>query len=495
MNKATPTTQTTPLSDAKRALLERMTQGAPAAEAARRIPVRPKDAPRVLSFFQESMWFGEQFVTSEDASNNLLGCTAVHGALDLKAFEAAVRGLTARHATLRTSVDAKVPRMLVAGADMPLPFAVVDLSRLGPGEGVAEALRQSRAAGARRLPTDQAPLWSCTLYRVAPQQHVLTIITHHLVADGWSFGVMLTEISAHYDALIQGREPKLPRLEIDYADYAYWQRNRRDWERNLKYWLEALSGPLPALRLPSARRSRDAWQVDTLTFCMTKELSEGVRLFARRFETSIFVTLLATFQAFLHRLSGQNDLLVGSPSAGRESETEMLVGVFINVIVLRTQLNPEQELTFLDFIEYSKATSLAAIEHGDLPTEKILEALPSKPQFYGASFYQILFDIFNFPMPREQGPLTFRTLFMDGGTAPFELSMFIDDSTKKEMVVTLNYRSDLYSRETTESWARGWLALLETAIETPKTRMAELPMTSDTPLRAHVSDDARPANR
>jgi hypothetical protein len=365
------------LSPAKRALLERwMREGTGAAV---RIARRPADAgPAPLSFVQEGQLFLE-LLDRGTAVNNLVVCKEMDGPLEAGVLEQSANAIVARHETLRTAFETggALPRARVhEHAQLEIP--IVDLQHLGDG-AQEHALAAARAEAARPFDLSRAPLVRVRLYRLAPRKHLFLLVIHHTIADGWSLGVFLGELATQYAARLEGARPPTEELAIQYADFAHWQRSMVGapaMEEHLRFWKEALSGELPLLDLPldRPRPARQSLAGRTHHFPLPGELVERLRELGRARDATPFMTLAAAFQAFLGRHTGQEEILLGSPTAGRNRpEFQELIGVFINTLVLRTDLSDDP--SFLDLLARVRKTALDAYAHAEMPFERLLPEL------------------------------------------------------------------------------------------------------------------------
>ena len=238
------------------------------------------------------------------------------------------------------------------------------------------------------------------LLRLSDEEHVVLLTMHHIVSDGWSMGV-LKEVATLYEAYSQGAESPLPELPMQYADFAVWQRGwlqGEELERQLAYWREQLGGELPRLELPTDRErpAVPSYRGAQLGFRLSPEVSAGLKELSRREGVTLFMTLLAAFQTLLHRYSGQEDIVVGSPVAGRNyRETEGLIGFFVNTLALRTDLSGEP--TFVELLQRVKEVCLGAYAHQDVPFEKLVEELQPERDLSRSPLFQVMFGLQNVP--------------------------------------------------------------------------------------------------
>ncbi|HKV08292.1 MAG TPA: condensation domain-containing protein, partial [Thermoanaerobaculia bacterium] len=365
------------------------------------VPVSRPPEGLPLSFGQEWMWVVDQLDPEAAAYNAPIPVSLV-GELDVNALKTALRETVARHEILRTVF---VPGPLQRVREEPaVPFTLADLSALPPDHREAEAVRQ--AIEEARQPFDLAarPPIRALLLRLSPAEHRLVLDLHHIVTDGWSSGVLLREVATHY-AEAAGSAGILPASNpsIQYGDFAVWQRNWLSGEtldRLLDHWRERLAGPLPILELPTDRPRTAAGALgERLPFALAPEEAAAFRRLARERGATLFAALLAGFEALLHRIAHQDDLLVGTPVAGRtRRETEDLVGYFVNNLVLRTDLSGDPP--FAELVDRVQETALDAWSHQDLPLLTLVQALhPERARPGAMPLFQAWFQLQNTPVP------------------------------------------------------------------------------------------------
>ncbi|HKG81323.1 MAG TPA: condensation domain-containing protein, partial [Pyrinomonadaceae bacterium] len=321
------------LSGKRRALLEALLseQGIKSA-GPERIPRREESGPAPLSFAQQRLWFFDQFEPG-NAAYNLLNTVLLQGKLDTVALGKSFSEVIRRHEALRTTFDVRDGRPVqIIAPPKPLNLQVVDITHLSEAE--RESVVQNLIKQQTSFDLKRGPLLRITLVRLRDQEHVLLLAMHHIMSDAWSMGVLVDEVVTLYEGYVAGWEVVLPSLPIQYADFAAWQRN---WlqgdvlEEQFAYWQQQLGGTLPILELP-ADRPRPALQTyngSTLSFSLSRPLSESLKSLCKAKGVTLFMTLLAAFKVLLYRYTGQEDLIVGSPIANRHrQELESLIGFF-----------------------------------------------------------------------------------------------------------------------------------------------------------------------
>ncbi|MEV0681658.1 amino acid adenylation domain-containing protein [Actinosynnema sp. NPDC050436] len=466
------------LSPARAELLRRWRRGR-AAPAAPAIPRRASGGPAVLSFAQERLWVLDQFLGPGNAYNTIPLAARLTGPLDVTLLEQALRAVVARHEVLRsrfTTVDGQ-PRQVV-DPDVPVGVEVSDLR--GEPDPEAEALR--RASAVRNAPFDleTGPLFATRLFRVAEQEHILLHTTHHIVSDGWSDDVLIREIGTNYLALSRGRPPTAPPLPIQYADYAAWQRERLSGtavDDLLTHWRTRLAGAPTVLELPTdaPRPTTQRFIAATHRLTVSQEVTTALKELARAEGATLFMTVLAAVNVLLGRYSGQRDILVGSPVAGRTvPATEELVGCFVNTLVLRTDLGGDP--TFRTLLGRVRAVALTAYEHQELPFERLVDELQPDRDTSRNPLFQVMVAVQNSP-PRalEFDGFRLAPVEIDNGVAKFDITVDLREY-EGELTGRVQYDSDLFGPATRDRMTGHLRTLLAGIAADPDRRLSELPL-------------------
>ncbi|HZB44769.1 MAG TPA: condensation domain-containing protein, partial [Pyrinomonadaceae bacterium] len=466
------------------------------AEAARPRPV-PRDGELPLSFVQQRFWFLDQLMPGS-AAYNIPTAVRLSGTLDAAALERSFDEVVRRHEVLRTTfavVEGR-PRQVIA-AESKTRLALVDLGARPAGEREAEAERLALEEAQEPFDLARGPLLRAKLLRLSPDDHVLLFTMHHIISDGWSAGVLVRELTAIYEAFAEGRESPLAELPIQYADFARWQ---REWlqgevlESRLAYWRKQFADRLPVLDLPTDRPRppvpSDRGAVRNIT--LPASLAEEVRAVCRAESVTLFMLLLAAFKVLLHRYSGQEDILVGSSIANRNHvETEGLIGLLINTLVLRTDLAGDP--TFKELLARVREVSLGAYAHQDLPLEQILEELRPEWDASRAPVFQVAFQLQNFQLPSiELRGLKLTPMTGAVGTAKFDLSMSLVE-TPEGLTASLEYSTDLFDAETIARMLGHYRNLLEAIVADPSARLSDLALLSEAERRELLSEWNPPA--
>jgi len=467
---------------------EAAADGEPAAIRPELSPVVVADGAEVpLSFAQERLWFIAQLEPAS-AAYNMPAAVRLEGELDVRALGAAFAEVLRRHEVLRTSFPSEdggpVPRIAPPG---PVELPLIDLGHLSrelgsePARSHAEALAADEGRRSFDLfAPDGGAMLRGALVRLAPREHLLLVTMHHIASDGWSIGVLIRELAALYEAFSRGDESPLAPLPIQYADYARWQRRWLGGELlddHLGFWRERLEGPLPVLDLPTDRPRPpvQTFNGDRRSLRLSRRQSTELREWSRSRGATLFLTLLAGFNALLVRHTGQDDVLLGIPVANRNRvEVEGLIGFFLNMVVQRTDAAGAP--TFDELLARASDSFLGSTPHHEVPFEKVVEAVQPARDLSRSPIFQIQFSLQNTPMaPLELPGLTLSLLELHNRTTKFDLTVFLFDEDEG-LRTTLEYNSDLFDATTIERFLGHWRTLLEGALADPGLRLPELPL-------------------
>ncbi|HET6233025.1 MAG TPA: amino acid adenylation domain-containing protein, partial [Longimicrobiaceae bacterium] len=457
---------------------ETPSESASAESASTEVPSAESAAP--LSFAQERLWFTDQVAASGSAYTIPLVLTL--GGAQPEVMEAAIREIVRRHEPLRTTfreVDGRPVQVIGSAEDFELPF--IDL-RAVPEDERPSAL-SAAVAEQTGPPFDLArgPLFRGALIQTSDADQVLALAMHHIVSDGWSVGVIQREINVLYTAFAAGAPSPLPPVPLRYAEHAVRQ---REWltgdelDRQLAYWKQALAGAPEVLALPTDRQ-RPAVQTfagGTATVVLPRDLSDGLGAVAREEGATLFMTLLAAYAVLLGRYSGQDDVVVGSPTAGRNrSDLEGLVGFFVNNLVLRADLSGDP--SFRELVRRAKETTLGAFAHQDLPFEKLVDELKVERSLSHTPVFQVLFNLLGAQTGAvgagtAEGEMTAQ----EGGAAKYDLSLAVQE-TAQGITASLNYNVDLFDAATVRRMLAHFHTLLAGATADPDAPISRLRLT------------------
>ena len=480
------------LSAARRELLERRLRGhgsdAPDAPQAQAIPRRADTArPAALSFAQERLWFLEQ-LDPGSAAYHIPLAVRFEGRLDVETLRRCFNELVRRHEALRTSfvLFEESPAQVVAPS-LELDLHVTDLRALAEPERESAASRLALEEARAPFDLARAPLMRASLLRLSDAEHLLLLTMHHIVSDAWSMSVLVREASALYEAFAQGRPSPLAPPPVQYADYAEWQRESLTGdvlEGQLRYWKEQLGGLRPVLELPTDRPRPESQDFSgaALSFRLTPEFSSALRAFCRREGATVYMTLLAAFQTLLQRMTGQDDLAVGAPIAGRNrAETEGVIGFFVNTLVLRARFAGDP--TFRELLAQVKETTLGAYAQQDLPFERLVEELQPERDRGRNPLVQVVFALQNVPATSFDAPgLVLRPEEVPSTTTRFDLELHVWD-TPEGLRGDLVYSVALFERDTAARLLRYFQTLLRSIVADAGARLSELELLDESERR------------
>ena len=445
-------------------------------------PLAPisRDAELPLSFSQERLWFLHQ-VTPESAAYNIVSSLRFERGVDIRALERSLNVLVERHETLRTTFASRdgQPFLRIAPA-APMTLPVLDL-RSFPDAERRQRIESVKAREAEQpFDLELGPLLRLTLIRASDDEAELLLSLHHIISDRWSLGVLMNELQVVYRALVDGVHPALPALAIQYVDFAHWQRERLQgsaMEEQLVYWRDRLAGNLAIVDLPTDRprpaeqTHRGSWQSRVLP----EAVGSAVRMISVRSGVTPFMVFLAAFDTLLHRYTGQEDILIGTPIAGRTNRLlEGLVGCFVNMLVLRQDVSGNPGFSTL--LTRVRETALGAYSHADVPFEKLVADLHPQRDMSRSPFFQVAIAYQSSPKAVETPDDVSMTA--SGGTL-FDLTLFIEDINGR-FSVTAEYNIDLFDRSTIERMLGHYETLLTAALESPERPIGLLPMLTAT---------------
>ena len=441
-------------------------------------PTPRTDGRAPVSFAQQRLWFLDRL----EPGNTYFNVPAVFrlsGALDSALLERTINEVVRRHESLRTSfAEERGEPVQVIAPSGDVALRVVELTDVPAAEREARARELAAEEAGRPFDLAAGPLLRALLLRLADDEHVAVLTLHHIVADGWSMGVLVREAMALYGALSRGESSPLEPLPIQYADFAVWQ---REWlrgealEKLAGYWRGQLAGAPPALELPTDRPlpSSHTYRGARLSFAVPAPVASGLKVLARREGATLFMTLLAGFDALLRRYTGQEDVVVGTDIANRNRlETEGLVGFFINQLALRTDLSGDP--TFRELLARVRAATLGAYAHQDLPFDKLVDELKPERDPRRPPVFQVKLVLQNAPFQSLELPgLTLSPVELEATQAHLPLTFFMRE-TDEGLSAVLEYNTDLFDAATAEGLASDFALVLARAAEEPGSRLSEL---------------------
>jgi amino acid adenylation domain-containing protein len=449
-------------------------------------PLRPQkqEGPPPLSFAQQRLWFLEQW-EPENTAYLLPYAWRLRGPLDVVALEASLTALVARHESLRTAcavVEEQPVQTIFPASPVSLPFR--DLTALSEPRRDDEAQRLIHQEALQPFDLTTGPLWRGQLLRLGPEDHVLLLTFHHIITDGWSMGIVFQELSARYTAQVAGQPAMLPPLPFQYADFAIWQRHCLQGEvldRQLTYWRTQLADVPPSLELPTdcQRPPQQTYQGQRLVFTLPTPLTQALKMLSQQEGVTLFMTLLAAFQLLLFRYTGQRDVLVGTPIAGRtHADLEGLIGFFVNTLVIRTQLKDQP--TVQDLLQQVKETCLNAFAHQDVPFEKLVEALQPVRDPSRHPIFQVMFQLHHADSTSELtlSHVQTESLLRASHTAKFDLLLSLV-SRGDNLHGYFTFNTDLFALGTMTRLAKHYQILLESVTADPGRDTFQLPLLTE----------------
>ncbi|HKN83704.1 MAG TPA: condensation domain-containing protein, partial [Pyrinomonadaceae bacterium] len=454
-----------------------------AGSAAKILPLRATErtGPLPLSFAQQRLWFFDQ-LEPNSASYNIPIVLRITGTLNVAALESSLAEVVRRHEALRTTfslVDGVPVQFVRDVREWHLPL--IELSTTPEPEREAEILVKQEAL--RPFDLQTGPLFRATLLQLSAGEHLLLLTIHHIVSDGWSMSVLIREAATLYQSYIDGRDVQLPEIVVQYADFARWQ---REWltgevlEEQLSYWREQLGGAPAELELPvdRARPETPNYKGAMETVALSEELTESLRAFGRSEGATLFMTLLAGFEALLHRYTGQTDIVVGTPVAGRNrAEIEHLIGFFVNTLALRTDLSGDP--TFRELLKRVREVALGAYAHQDLPFERLVEELQPERHLGRAPLIRVMFVLQNTPLEVLELPdLSFTMVSARKSMAEFDWVVNAQE-TERGLFITFEYNTDLFEATTIRRLLEQFNILLAGAVAQPEHRISDLPLLTE----------------
>ncbi len=442
---------------------------------------RENNYPAPLSFAQQRLWFLDQL----EPGSQFYNCAAalrLKGKLNVGALERAFGEIIRRHEILRTVFPQQQGKPAqVIMPEQPLNIPVSDITDWSEQRQEDEALRLADEEAQAAFDLGKGPLLRFRLLKLSEEHHVMLLLMHHIVADGWSTAIVVRELASLYEAFSTGKPSQLNELPIQYADFARWQ---HEWlqgevlEKLLSYWKQRLSGAPKVIELPTDRPRQpvQSFRGAKESFVLSEELSEGLRELSKRETMSLFMTLLTAFQTLLSRYSGQDDIVVGSPFAVRDrAEIQEMIGFFANALVLRTDLSGDP--VFRELLVKVREAVLEDYSHQDLPFERLVEELQPDRDMSRSPIFQTMFSLQNMPMPTVKLPgLILSVLRIDNRAAKFDLHLAIEDT--KQLSGWLEYNTDLFDMATIKRMIGHFQTLLDSILSDPLLPLSLLPMLS-----------------
>ena len=442
---------------------------------------RPNSEPAPLSFGQEQLWFLSQI--QDNTTYNLPLALQISGSLNISVLEQVITEIVRRHEILRTNFQQIEGKNLqVIRPEINISLQVINLEQITAKQQLQNVERLINQETDKIFNLSEDDLFQSTLYQLNQNSYILLLNMHHIISDGWSIGILLQELSTLYGAYLAGNKSPLPDLQIQYADYAIWQKEKftsEIREKQLNYWKQQLADIPPLLELPTdkPRPPIQSFRGGIWEFSINSNLSQKIRTLTQQSDATLFMTMLAAFVILLYRCSGQDDILIGSPMAGRNrQEIQSLIGYFVNTVVLRTKLtgNPN----FREILNQVRQVATDAHNYQDIPYNQVVEALNPQRNLSYNPVFQILFDLQHSLTDKLQLPgLTLQPFLGEHSISKFDLSLIIEDRGT-ELIGAWEYSSDLFTQETISRITENFQTLLNGIVNNPETPINQLPIIS-----------------
>ena len=442
---------------------------------------RPNSEPAPLSFGQEQLWFLSQI--QDNTTYNLPLALQISGSLNISVLEQVITEIVRRHEILRTNFQQIEGKNLqVIRPEINISLQVINLEQITAKQQLQNVERLINQETDKIFNLSEDDLFQSTLYQLNQNSYILLLNMHHIISDGWSIGILLQELSTLYGAYLAGNKSPLPDLQIQYADYAIWQKEKftsEIREKQLNYWKQQLADIPPLLELPTdkPRPPIQSFRGGIWEFSINSNLSQKIRTLTQQSDATLFMTMLAAFVILLYRCSGQDDILIGSPMAGRNrQEIQSLIGYFVNTVVLRTKLtgNPN----FREILNQVRQVATDAHNYQDIPYNQVVEVLNPQRNLSYNPVFQILFDLQHSLTDKLQLPgLTLQPFLGEHSTSKFDLSLIIEDRGT-ELIGAWEYSSDLFTQETISRITENFQTLLNGIVNNPETPINQLPIIS-----------------
>ena len=480
------------LSPAKRALLDRMRKQA-AARSTIAPPIRPRPSGAVapLSFSQQRLWLIHQ-LDPQSHLYNVPRAVRMKGCIQPALLQTSLNEIVRRHEVLRTTFVAQVEQPVQKVAEqLHVALPITDLSALETSKQESEIRRLGLEEYRKPFDLAAGPLIRARLIRLSESDHVLVLVMHHIVSDGWTGGLLFEELGALYASQVSGTVSQLPELAIQYADYSTWQ---REWikgpvlDNALAFWREHLDGAPAVLELPfdRPRAERSNYRGRKTSLLLSQTLSEELKSFSQQHAMTMFATMMAGLKILLYRWGGQEDLVVGTVSANRNQvEVEKLIGCFMNFLVLRDTISADNSGD--DFLLNVNQTILAGFGHQECPFEKLIEALNPQRAMNVNPLYNVALLMQNFPEMAFRTP-TLEARFIDLETEVAFLDLrYVASETASGIHIECEYNSDLFDAETVEQTLKGYRSVLEQLVRQPQTKLADFQIPEALTAQARVA--------
>ncbi len=422
------------------------------------------------SFGQQRLWFLDQ-VSSGTTAYNLARALRLTGSLDHAALTKALQTIISRHEPLRTvfaSVEDEVRQIVLSTRTFDLPLS--DISEIPIGQREETALLIAGEEAGKPFDLSKGPLLRAKLLRLSTEDHILVLVIHHIISDGWSMNLLFQEMGELYGSIVASKQPQLPRLNLQYSDYSRWQRAFVAGDflaGEIDYWKNKLQGAETILQLPTdhPRPVTHSGRGKSVHFNLSEETNNRLKALTKSENATLFMALLSVFQVLMGRYTNQDNVLIGTPTAGRNDvELENLIGFFVNTLILRADLDPKS--SFRQLLQQTRANTLEALAHQDTPFEKLVEALEPDRSLNRNPLFQAMFVLQNAPKVEVELPgLSMQEIEFESGIAKFDLSLEVVDFG--DLYCTFEYDADLFEECTIRRMAGHFEKLVEAVVAAP----------------------------
>ena len=455
----------------------------------------PRDTEIPVSFAQQRLWFIDQLMPGSPLYN-VPTALAIAGPLDPEALQRSLGEILRRHESLRTTFTSHdgLPFQVIS-QEVELNLPVIDLSHIEEGAAQVEAMRLIREEAGRGYDLERGPLMRASLIEMASEKWILLISLHHIITDGWSMGIMMREMRELYEAYSRGEDSPLPELEVQYGDYAVWQRRWLEGEelgRQMDYWKEKLKSAPPELELPTdyERRALNTSTGGVGSRLMSERVKQGVERLSREEGATSFMGYMAGFQVMMSRYSRQHDISVGTPIANRNrAEIEGVIGLFINTVVIRVELGGRPG--YREVMRRVKESALGAYANQDVPFERVVEQMQPERRLDRTPLFQVMM-VYQEEGGGEQEMAGMKMMWIGSGegVAKFDMTLSVVE-TEAGVGASIEYNRGLFEEATIERMLEHLETLLEEMVEEPERAFEEIGMMSEGERRQLVYENNR----
>jgi amino acid adenylation domain-containing protein/non-ribosomal peptide synthase protein (TIGR01720 family) len=446
------------------------------------IPIVSRESDLQLSLTQQRLWFLYQ-LEGASGTYNLSGALSLEGSLDITRLEKSLAYLVDRHETLRTCFPTREGKPTVKILNERFKLTRIDLNSLSDNEKELRSKQILNEEASRPFDLEKESLFRGLLIGLKAEKNILLLTMHHIISDGWSIGVLTRELGTLYKAFSENQTSPLPPLPCQYVDFAHWQRS---WlkgevmEKQLRYWQDQLSGIPELLELPTdfPRPAVQSYKGDELSFSISTEITSRLKELSTKTGSTLFMILLSAFSILLSRYSRQDDIVIGSPIAGRNhSQTASLIGFFVNTLVFR--LNPQGDISFEEFLKQTRKLALEAYNNQDIPFENLVEKLNPERSLSHSPLFQVMFVLLNIPVgDLELSGLKLSSLKLETKIADFDLTLSLMEGPDG-LTGSLEYSTALFELSTIQRMVGHLKLLIEGISENPQQKLRELPFMTD----------------